>query len=62
MRNLPLRRTEAEFLVDLLEDCDPTKEGTWRHDMAAEIRHIFGMCSYEEEMAIKNKTTPKKTP
>jgi hypothetical protein len=48
-RMLPLTRTEAEWLVDLLEDCDPKKTGTWRHDLASEIRTLFGMVSLEEE-------------
>lgn len=48
-RQLTLVRTEAEWLVDLLEDCDPAKIGTWRHLMAAEVRELFGMCSLEEE-------------
>lgn len=46
-RNLQLTRTEAEWLVDLLEACDPLQEGTWRHDLAAEIRELFGMVPQE---------------
>lgn len=49
MRNLLLTRTEAEWLVDLLESCDPEKEGTWRRAMAADIRDLFGMATREEE-------------
>lgn len=49
MRNLPLNRTQAEWLVDLLEEgCDPAKHGSWRHDLSAEIRLLFGMCTREE--------------
>lgn len=63
-KNLKLARTEAEWLVDLLEDCDPKKEGTWRHDLAAEIRDLFGMTTREEEMrrraAIRTNTTTMK--
>lgn len=46
---LPLTRTEAEWLVDLLEKCDPKKVGTWRHDLASEIRTLFGMIPREDE-------------
>lgn len=53
MRSLELNRNEAESLVDLLENCDPAETGTWRHDMAAEIRVLFGMNSREEEARIK---------
>ncbi len=43
MRQLALTRNEAEWLVDLLEDCNPVETGTWRIDMAAEVRELFGM-------------------
>lgn len=42
-RNLSLTRDQAEWLVDLLEYCDPKTEGSWRHDLASEIREQFGM-------------------
>jgi hypothetical protein len=48
-RQLTLVRTEAEWLIDLLESCDPEEEGSWRHDMADDIRKLFGMVSYEIE-------------
>ena len=48
-RDWTLTRTEAENLVDLLEDCDPKEVGTWRHDLASELRELFGMVSLEEE-------------
>lgn len=48
MRKLLLSRDEAEWLVDLLEKCDLESEGTWRMDMASEIRKLFGMCTREE--------------
>lgn len=48
-RNLALSRNEAERLVELLEDCDPKVAGTWRHDMAAEVRELFGMATREQE-------------
>ena len=54
-RPLMLDRTEAENLVDLLEDCDPKKVGTWRHDMADDIRKLFGMISLKKERAQKDK-------
>ncbi len=43
MRDISLTRTQGEALVDLLEDCDPLVVGTWRHDIAADIRQAFGM-------------------
>lgn len=49
-RNLTLGRTEAKWLVELLEDCDPKVAGTWRHDMAAEVRELFGMAPLEIEL------------
>lgn len=49
MRQLDLGRDEAEWLVDLLEDCDPNKEGSWRFTMARDIRNLFGMISLEAE-------------
>lgn len=49
-RNLTLVRTEAEWLVDLLEKCDPVKEGSWRYDMASEVRRLFGMKNCREQL------------
>jgi len=49
MRNLPLTRTEGEWLVDLLEKRDP-EDGSWPFDLAEDIRALFGMCSREEEI------------
>lgn len=48
MRTIELSRDEAEWLVDLLEDCDPFREGAWRALLAAQIRDAFGMCSMDE--------------
>lgn len=48
MRHLSLTRTEAEWLVALLEDCNPKTVGTWRHDLADEIRYEFGMGELSE--------------
>jgi hypothetical protein len=45
---LELTRTEADELIDLLEDCDIKKVGIWRHSIAADIRELFGYCSFEE--------------
>lgn len=42
-------RTTAEWLVDLLEKCDPKESGTWRFDLASEIRQEFGMVTLERE-------------
>lgn len=53
-RGIILSRNEAEDLVILLEDCDPKQIGTWRHDIAAQIRQNFGMVSFEEEKEKKN--------
>lgn len=52
-RNLTLTRDDAENLVDLLENCDPKKEGYWRHILAADIREMFGMISLEDEKSLK---------
>jgi len=49
MRNLGLTRDEAEGLVDLLEDCDPKLEGTWRFDLSIQIRELFGMTLVERK-------------
>lgn len=49
MRQLDLGRDEAEWLIDLLEDCDLNKEGSWRFTMARDIRNLFGMISMEAE-------------
>ena len=49
-RDLHITRQEGEWLVDLLEKCDPKKEGSWRHDLASEIRELFGMVTLEQEM------------
>jgi len=51
MRALELTRNEAEWLVDLLEDCDPKAVGSWRHDLAAEIRTLFGMVQLKDQPA-----------
>jgi hypothetical protein len=48
-RNLTLVRTEAEWLIELLESCNPEEVGSWRHDMADDIRKLFGMVSREIE-------------
>jgi len=53
MRHLTLTRDEAEALVDLLEDCNPETQGTWRFNIADELRELFGMCSRERSMKIK---------
>lgn len=53
MKNVPMSRDDAENLVDLLEDCDPSKVGTWRHDLAANIREAFGMTTREQEAKIR---------
>jgi hypothetical protein len=55
MITIRLFRTEAENLMDLLEDCDPKKEGTWRFDIADQIRETFGMCTRERSMEIDKK-------
>lgn len=54
MRFIALSRSQAEWLVDLLENCDPKEAGTWRHEMAAEIREAFGMATREQEQRIKH--------
>ena len=61
-RKLTLVRTEAEWLIDLLESCNPLEEGTWRHDMASDIRNLFGILSREEEIkrVLFNKNEGKK--
>lgn len=53
MRNVSMSRDDAENLVDLLELCDPVKVGTWRHDLAANIREVFGMTTREQEAKIR---------
>ena len=53
MRDISLTRNEGEWLVDLLENCDQKKEGSWRFDLADEIRKKFGMVSREEELRYK---------
>lgn len=57
-QKLTLGRTEAEWLVDLLENCDPAIVGTWRHDMAKDVRGLFGMCSLEQEKENIKKLKP----
>ena len=52
-RNLALTRDEAEWLVDLLEDCDPVKVGSWRHDIATELRELFGMVGCGQEKILR---------
>lgn len=52
MRNLPISRDQAEWLVDLLEEADPAKVGSWRVDLSREIRELFGMCTREESIKI----------
>jgi hypothetical protein len=47
MRTLELSRTEAEFLIDLLEETNPEGED-WRRTMADELRRKFGCCTWEE--------------
>ena len=42
MQDLSLTRDEGERLVDILEACDPLTE-KWRHELASEIRQLFGM-------------------
>ena len=44
-RDLTLGRTEAEELVDLLEDCDESIG--WRFSLADDIRRLFGMGARE---------------
>jgi len=58
MRSIELNRTTAEDLVDLLESCDPKKEGTWRWDLADDVRAAFGMVSNVEEFTKKLYPTP----
>jgi len=55
---LILTRTEAEDLVELLENCDKKVVGSWRHDIADDIRKLCGMYSLEEEMAKCNRHKP----
>jgi hypothetical protein len=43
MRTISLSRDEAEWLVDLLEECDPKLVGSWRFALAEEIRFAYGM-------------------
>lgn len=52
-RAIKITRDEAEWLVDLLEDCDPEKVGTWRHNLASEIRLVFGMVTAEQEKELR---------
>ena len=59
-RNLTLTRTEAEMLVDLLEDCDPLVAGTWRHHLAGEIRELFGMVPLDIEKKTQEEELKKK--
>lgn len=47
-KSLRLTRDEADWLVDLLEACDITTTGTWRHSIASELRETFGMVTFEE--------------
>ena len=49
MRNISISRDEAEWLVDLLEKCDRKTEGSWRFDLADQIRETFGMVTREQE-------------
>jgi hypothetical protein len=58
-RNLTLVRTEAEWLIELLESCDPERVGSWRHDMADDIRKLFGMVSLEIEQTRTQKHEPR---
>jgi hypothetical protein len=51
MRNLPLDRTNAEALVDLLEDCDMNEVGIWRQILAEDIRELFAMKPNEQRTA-----------
>jgi hypothetical protein len=53
MRDLPLTRTEAESLVDLLEEA----EDGWRVSLAAEVRELFGMCKRGDEIPLVRGTT-----
>lgn len=48
MKNVPMTRDEAEWLVDLLEKSDPDKVGQWTLYLAANIRDVFGMIGQEE--------------
>lgn len=54
-KKLTLTRTEAESLVDLLEDCSPVEVGTWRHNLAHEIRELFGMVDLAREKQYASK-------
>lgn len=49
IRGLHLGRTTAEELVKLLEACEPKAAGSWRHTLAADIRHEFGMITFEQQ-------------
>ena len=42
-RKITLGRTEAEWLVDLLEEADPRNTGIWRIELSRKIRASFGM-------------------
>lgn len=53
MKNVPMSRDDAENLVNLLEACDPAKVGSWRHDLAANIREVFGMVTLDQEAMLK---------
>lgn len=55
-RSIIIDRNEADWLIELLEDCDPTKVGTWRHDIAAEIREQFGYPTRDQEAANNSKS------
>lgn len=48
-RNLSITRDEAEQLVDLLEGSEPPSPGTWRFNLADEIRELFGMVPREKQ-------------
>jgi len=48
MRKLTLTRTEADWLIDLLEDCDISTTGEWPHQMAQDIRQLFGLAQQSE--------------
>jgi hypothetical protein len=50
-RPICINRTEAELLVDLLENCEQGRDGAYlAQELAAEIRQVFGMVAREQEL------------
>lgn len=55
MRNLRLTRSEAEWLIDLL-DKNSQSDNDWMAIMSNDLRGLFGMLSREQERERKKES------